>query len=189
MTFATLILIALGLSMDAFGAAIGRGAAVGRHAGLADILKVGFLFGAFASLAPLIGWAIGNAFYTLIEAYDHWIAFALLTVVGLKMVRDGWVEAETNMGAHGYRLLVIVIAAIATSVDAAAVGITLPSFHVNVLFAASVIGFVTFLASIAGSYLGRFVGQQIGRRAEVFGGILLIAIGVRIVIEHTAGRV
>lgn len=189
MTFATLFLIALGLSMDAFGASIGRGAAVGRHVRLADILKVGFLFGAFASLAPLIGWTIGSAFYALIEAYDHWIAFALLSVVGLKMVRDGWIEAETNIVAHGYRPLVIVIAAIATSIDAAVVGIMLPSFRVNVLFAASVIGFVTFLASIAGNYLGRCVGRQIGRRAEVLGGILLIAIGVRIVIEHTAGRV
>ena len=175
--------------MDAFGASIGRAAAVGGHARRADILKVSLLFGAFASLAPLVGWAIGNAFYALIEAYDHWIAFALLSLVGLKMVRDGWIEAETNIVAHGYRPLVIVIAAIATSIDAAAVGITLPSFHVNVLFAAGVIGFVTFLASIAGSYLGRFVGMQMGRRAEVLGGIILIAIGVRIVIEHTAGRV
>ena len=128
---------------------------------------------------------IGSAFYALIEAYDHWIAFALLSVVGLKMVRDGWIVAETKVVAHSYRLLVIVIAAIATSIDAAAVGITLPTFRVNVLVAASVIGLVTFLASISGSFLGRFAGEQMGRRAEVLGGIILIAIGVRIVIEHT----
>ncbi len=171
--------------MDAFGASVGRGASVSGHARLLDILQAGFLFGTFAALAPLIGWMIGSAFYALIEAYDHWIAFALLSVVGLKMVRDGWIVAETKVVAHSYRLLVIVIAAIATSIDAAAVGITLPTFRVNVLVAASVIGLVTFLASISGSFLGRFAGEQMGRRAEVLGGIILIAIGVRIVIEHT----
>ncbi|NQU70006.1 MAG: manganese efflux pump [Rhodospirillales bacterium] len=184
MTFSTLILIALGLSMDAFGASVGRSASVGRYVHLADILKVGFLFGAFAALAPLIGWAIGRAFYSLIEAYDHWIAFALLSVVGLKMVRDGWINAETNVIAHSYRLLVIVGAAIATSIDAVAVGITLPTFHVNVLLAACVIGLVTLLASIFGSLLGRIAGEQMGRRAEILGGIVLIAIGARILIAH-----
>lgn len=171
--------------MDAFGASVGRGASVGPHARLPDIFKAGCLFGIFAALAPLLGWVIGSAFYPLIEAYDHWIAFALLSVVGLKMVRDGWIDAETNIVEQSYRLLVIVIAAIATSIDAVAVGITLPTLRVNVLFAAAVIGSVTFLAAISGSFLGRFAGKQIGRRAEGLGGMILIAIGVRIVIEHT----
>lgn len=170
--------------MDAFGASLGRDASVSPHARLPDILKAGFLFGTFAALAPLIGWMIGSAFYALIETYDHWVAFALLSVVGLKMVRDGWIGAETDVVAHSYRLLVIVIAAIATSIDAAAVGIILPTFRVNVLLAAGVIGFVTFVASISGSFLGRFAGKQMGRCAEVLGGIILIVIGVRIVIEH-----
>ena len=134
--------------MDAFGASISRGASVSRCARLPDILKAGLLFGAFAALAPLIGWMIGSVFYALIEAYDHWVAFALLSVIGLIMVRDGWIEAETDAVAHSNRLFVVVVAAIATSIDAAAVGITLPTFRVNVLLAASVIGFVTFLASI-----------------------------------------
>ena len=171
--------------MDAFGASISRGASVSRYARLPDILKAGLLFGAFAALAPLIGWMIGSVFYALIEAYDHWVAFALLSVIGLIMVRDGWIEAETDAVAHSNRLFVVVVAAIATSIDAAAVGITLPTFRVNVLLAASVIGFVTFLASIFGSFIGRVAGEQIGRRAIILGGIILIVIGVRIVIEHS----
>jgi len=184
MTLATLFLIALGLSMDAFGASISRGASASPHALLPDILKAGLVFGAFSALAPLLGWAIGSAFYTLIEPYDHWVAFVLLSAIGLLMMRDGWTDAAKDTIAYGDRLFVIVVAAIATSIDASVVGITLPAFRVNVLVAASVIGLVTFLASIFGSLLGRAAGERLGRRAEILGGILLIAIGTRIVIEH-----
>ena len=146
-----------------------------------------FTVGVFFSAEPLDGPFVSVFSGTFLAriGIQHWIAFALLSVVGLKMVHDGWIEAETNIVAHSYRLLVIVIAAIATSIDAAVVGITLPTFRVNVVFAASVIGLVTFLASIFGSLLGRFAGEQMGRPAVVLGGIILIAIGVRIVIEHT----
>jgi len=149
------------------------------------LLKAALLFGGFAALAPLTGWVIGVAFYALIEAFDHWIAFDLLTMVGLKMVRDGWTGTQTDVVIDGFRLLVLVVAAIATSIDAVAVGITLPAFEVNVLMAASVIGLVTFLAAISGGFLGRFAGRNMGRWAEILGGIFLILIGVRIVLEHT----
>jgi putative Mn2+ efflux pump MntP len=184
MTFATLVLIALGLSMDAFGASISRGASITPHALLPDILKAGSIFGAFSALAPLIGWTIGSVFYTLIAPYDHWIAFVLLSAIGLLMMRDGWTDVAKDTVAYGDQLLVIIIAAIATSIDASVVGITLPAFRVNVLMAAGVIGFMTFLASILGSLAGRAAGERLGRRAEVLGGIILIAIGAKIVIEH-----
>lgn len=170
--------------MDAFGASISRGAAVRPHALLPDIVKAALVFGAFSALAPLIGWTIGTAFYTLIEPYDHWVAFVLLSAIGLLMMRDGATDAARETVAYGDRLLVTTIAAIATSVDASVVGITLPAFRVNVLVASSVIGFVTFLASILGSLAGRAAGERLGRRAEILGGIILIAIGARIVIEH-----
>ena len=189
MSFATLLLIALGLSMDAFGASVGRGASLGHRIGFPHILKAGLLFGAFAALAPLIGWTVGKMFYALIEAYDHWIALVLLSVVGSKMVYDGWAgdggQAEASGIDHGYRLLVIVAAAVATSIDAVAVGITLPAFHVNILLAAGLIGSVTFLASVSGTCLGRAAGRKMGSPAEIIGGLLLIAIGIRIVLEHT----
>jgi manganese efflux pump family protein len=185
MTFPTLFLIALGLSMDAFGACIGRGASGGGNVRLSDILRAGMLFGVFATLAPLIGWAVGSVFYAIVAAYDHWVAFALLTIIGLMMMRNGWIGAEPDAAAQGYRALVIIVAALTTSIDAAAVGITLPAFHVNVLLAAGIIGFVTFLAAVSGSLIGRIAGAKLGRHAEILGGVILIVIGVKIVLEHT----
>jgi putative Mn2+ efflux pump MntP len=184
MPFSTLILIALGLSMDAFGASISRGAAGRRHARLPGIIKAALVFGGFAALAPILGWAVGSLFYDLIQAFDHWVAFILLSVVGMFMVREGLSDAPSRSVAHGARLLVIIVAAIATSIDAAVFGLTLPMFRVNILLAAGVIGFATFLAAIFGNLVGRIAKEQIGRRAEFLGGLILIAIGVKILIGH-----
>lgn len=170
--------------MDAFGASIGRGAAVRRHARLPDITKAALVFGGCAALAPILGWMVGSLFYDLVEAFDHWVAFILLSIVGMLMVREGLSDAPSTGVAQGARLLVIIVAAIATSIDAAVFGLTLPMFRVNVFLAAGVIGFVTFLAAMFGSLVGRIAKEQIGRRAEFLGGLLLLAIGIKILIGH-----
>jgi putative Mn2+ efflux pump MntP len=184
-SISTLLLLALGLSMDAFGASVSRGASFGAFARPWSVLGASLLFGAFATVAPLVGWALGRAFYSLIEAYDHWIAFALLSLIGAKMIRDGLTHEVPRPIEQGYRLVVLVVAATATSIDAVAVGLTLPAFRVNILIAAGVIGAVTFTAALGGAAVGRLAGDLVGRRAEIAGGILLIAIGVKIVLEHT----
>lgn len=188
MTLQALILVALGLSMDAFGASISRGAALDRIP-RSMAFRIAGLFGLFAVAAPVIGWAVGAAFYDLISALDHWIAFVLLSAIGIKMIVDA--VRDDGMGNDGpldvtqIRLVIVLGAAIATNVDAAVVGVALPGLRVELPAAAGIIGFTTFGASFIGLYLGRLTGAAFGHRAEIAGGLILIAIGTRILIEHT----
>ena len=186
MSVYALILVAIGVAMDAFGASISRGAA-SRHT---PALKVAGLFGGLALIAPVAGWAIGAAFYDLIEAYDHWIAFCLLTAIGAKMIADALSSGkdrtvDSPLIRPRTRFLIVLVSAVATNVDAAIFGIVLPGLHVDIWAAAAIIGAATFIASFAGTHLGRLTGAAFGHRAEIFGGALLIAIGTKILIEHT----
>lgn len=189
MPFPSLLLVALGLSLDAFGASVSRAAVspslatVWRRA--VSIVRDAAVFGLFATAAPLAGWTLGRLFYEEIEAFDHWLAFVFLASVGAKMVYDGWRETKPNGIASTFRATVLVVAAMATSVDTAAVGITLPVFDIPILVAATLIGGVTLLASVAGSVIGRSARTVIGQYAEIAGGLVLIAIGTKIVIQHT----
>lgn len=184
MTLTALFLIAISLSFDAFGACVSRGAALRKIPG--DFaLKAAALFSFFSMAAPLAGWALGAAFHDVVALYDHWIAFLLLAAVGLKMVRDGMEKnGATTSTIPPYRILVLVTSALATSIDAAVVGFGLPFLRVNVWLALAVIGGVTFAASFSGMYVGAAGGRAIGRRAEVVGGLILIIIGVKILLEH-----
>jgi putative Mn2+ efflux pump MntP len=185
MSLATLLLVAVGLSTDAFGASVGRAVLLGDRARFAVLIQASSIFGLFATLAPILGWILGNTFSGLIEDYDHWVAFTLLSVVGTKMIWDSFDLGEPPSIVMGYRVAVVLIAAIATNIDALAVGVTLPPFHVNLLLAAVLIGGTTFVASLVGGVVGRFAGTVVGRRAEIIGGALLILIGAKIVVEHT----
>lgn len=184
MSLQTLILVAIGLSMDAFGASISRGAASGRMP-IASALKSASLFGAFAIAAPIIGGTVGIAFYDVISALDHWVAFILLSVIGGKMIFDARTGNESPVNVMPTRLAILLAAAIATNIDAAVVGIALPGLHIALPFAAGIIGATTFVASFLGIKIGHRTSVAFGHRAEMAGGAILIAIGTKILIEHT----
>lgn len=188
MSIAATFVLALGLSADAFAAALGKGAALGRPS-LLEALRTGVIFGVIEAITPIIGWAAGLAASTMIERYDHWVAFALLAIVGGKMAWEGLTRNEpraddTAPQRHGF--FVLAITAIGTSIDAMAVGVSLAVLDVDIAVTALVIGFVTFAAATSGTLLGRLVGPRLGGVAEVAGGLCLIAIGIKTLIDHHA---
>jgi manganese efflux pump family protein len=187
---ASLVLLAFGLAADAFAVAIGQGAAARsrpwRHA-----IAVGLAFGAAQAIAPLIGWSLGYWFASLIESFDHWVAFGLLAAVGAKMIWEGNKADPPGKAsdpgkeklARGWTLFVL---AVATSIDAAAAGITLPTLGAPILISIVVIGTVTFAMSFAGVWIGRTGSRALGSNAEIIGGLILIVIGAKVLIDHRA---
>lgn len=179
----SLILLAFGLAADAFAVSITQGAA-SRERPLQTALIVAAAFGVAQALAPLVGWALGTAFAGLIEAWDHWVAFALLAAIGAKMIRDGLRPASgTPEAAHGVALLGL---AIATSIDAAAAGIALPAIGAPLAISLATIGLVTFAMCFAGVWIGRAGSRVIGPNAAIVGGIILIVIGAKVLVDHRA---
>jgi manganese efflux pump family protein len=182
---ATSLALAVSLSMDSFAAALGRGAAQGRP-GDPEALRVGIAFGACQLLMSVLGWAVGVTFAETVQAIDHWIAFVLLLVIGGSMVRNARVGlADDEPAAQRTHWLSLVTTAIATSIDASAVGVGLAMADVDIATTATLVGLVTFLMAFGGVLLGRAAGPLLGRRAELVGGLGLIAIGTKILIEHT----
>jgi putative Mn2+ efflux pump MntP len=174
------LLLALALAMDAFAVALTQGARFrpATRGGLA----IAATFGLFQGIMPLIGWAIGAFALAYVEAVDHWIAFGLLAFLGVRMLGGHVGEEEAAQSLTGRALLV---AGVATSVDALAAGITLPTLDVAPLVAAALIGAVTFAMSGAGVWLGRVAGDRWGEWAERAGGVILIGLGAKILAEHT----
>ncbi|PLK23497.1 manganese efflux pump MntP [Porphyrobacter sp. TH134] len=174
------LLLAFALAMDAFAVALTQGARF--RPSLRAGLAIAFTFGVFQALMPLAGWGIGAVALGLVEAIDHWIAFGLLTFLGLRMLRGHVGEEEASRKLTGRALIV---AGVATSVDALAAGITLPTLGVEPLLAAALIGLVTFAMSGAGVLLGRSAGDRWGTWAERAGGVILIALGCKILAQHS----
>lgn len=176
-----LLLLAVALAMDAFAVSLCQGAAV-RNAGQA--LKIALAFGIAQGLMPLIGWALGIAFSSWFAAVDHWIAFILLAGIGAKMIHEGRSEKdeETKPALTG---MALVAAAVATSIDAAAAGVTLPALGVDVMTACAIIGAVTFILCLIGAMGGAKLGSRLGNRAEILGGVVLIGLGAKILAEHS----
>lgn len=176
-----LFLVAVGLSMDAFAVSICKGLSVEkiktRHA-----MTVGLYFGGFQALMPFIGYLIGVRFQTLIVQVDHWIAFILLALIGINMIREACGEDEEVNASFGWRAMLPL--AVATSIDALAVGVTFAFLQVSILPAISFIGAITFLLSVVGLLLGNAFGCRYKAKAEIFGGIVLILIGLKILLEH-----
>ncbi|MEH3160238.1 MAG: manganese efflux pump MntP family protein [Sphingomonas taxi] len=182
----TLGALGASLSVDAFAAALGKGATE-RRLGLPDAIKVGIVFGFFEALTPALGWLLGFMLNDWIADYDHWVAFALLFAVGAYMVREalqGKDPAETADGGGSPGLVRLAATAIATSIDAAAVGITLALMDVNIWIACLVIGGTTTLVATSGVMLGKHIGPYLGRYAGILGGFVLIAIGGSILAQH-----
>ena len=187
MGFLELFLIGVGLSMDAFAVAICQGLSMTRikwgHA-----LTVGLYFGGFQALMPLLGWVLGSQFSGYIQQYDHWIAFILLGFIGSKMIIEAvreWNEEEivevTDAPIDHKNMLVL---AVATSIDALAVGITFAFLNTPIIEAISIIGITTFVLSIIGVIVGNFFGSKYKSKAEFIGGLILVLLGVKILLEH-----
>ena len=174
------LLLALALAMDAFAVALTQGARF--RPAMAGGAAIAVTFGVFQGVMPLIGWGIGAVAFAYIAAIDHWIAFGLLAFLGVRMLRGDVGEDEASHALTGKALLV---AGVATSVDALAAGITLPTLDVAPLVAGLVIGLVTLALSGLGVALGRLAGDAFGEWAERLGGVILIALGARILAEHT----
>lgn len=186
MSLLALFVLALGLSVDAFAAAVGRGSVVD-HPHIGVSLRSGLVFGLVEMITPVIGWGLGTAFSTLVDTIDHWIAFVLLFGVGVHMAWHAMRREPPEQDApKGNGTLVGLIAtAIGTSIDAMAVGVTLALLDVDIRVAAPIIGATTFVVASFGMWAGKMIGEKVGHRAEVAAGIGLALIGCIILWEHT----
>ncbi|WP_431854732.1 manganese efflux pump MntP [Azospirillum sp.] len=182
---ATSLVLAFSLSMDSFAAALGCGA-VQQRPSLSEALRVGATFGGFQLAMALAGWALGVSFAEQVQAVDHWIAFGLLLLIGGSMIRNAvGGEADDDAAVTRSGWLSLLTMGVATSIDASAVGVGLAMADLDIVVTASLIGLVTFLMGFGGVLLGCAAGPLLGRRAELVGGLGLIAIGTKILIEHT----
>lgn len=188
MDVVSVLLIAVGLSMDAFAVAIGRGAAIPRDGRARAALAMALAFGLFQALMALAGWYLGSAFADLITAVDHWIAFVLLAGIGGRMIYES-LRDDAHGVSEPLSLRVLLGLAVATSVDSLAVGIglRLADTSTPIVAAALLIGSVTLGLSLVGGLIGSRLGERFGRWMEVVGGVVLIGIGFRILLEHLAG--
>ena len=177
-----LFVIAVGLSMDAFAVSVCKGLSLGsicwKHMALA-----GLWFGGFQALMPFLGWLLGSRFQSFISSVDHWIAFLLLGLIGLNMVRESRSQEEEEVGAS-FAPKAMLPLAVATSIDALTVGITFAFLQVDILWAVTLIGVTTFVLSAIGVKAGGIVGERGKSRAELAGGIVLILMGCKILVEH-----
>ena len=173
--------IAVGLSMDAFAVSICKGMSVSKIK-LSHVLAVGLYFGGFQALMPLLGYFLGTQFESLITSIDHWIAFVLLGFLGLHMIWESRTEQE--IPKNPLKNSSLLLAAIATSIDALAAGVTLAAVDTPILFSSAVIGITAFLFSFGGVFVGKKFGSFLGSKAECIGGIILILIGVKTLVEH-----
>ena len=176
-----LLVLAVGLSMDAFAVSVCKGLAL-RRVGAKECLTAGIWFGAFQALMPLIGYFLGAAFAEKITAVDHWIAFALLGLIGANMIREAFGEAE-GMNSTMTPAVMLPLA-VATSIDALAVGVTFALLTIRILPAVLTIGAITCALSALGVKLGSVFGARWRSRAELAGGIILILLGTKILLEH-----
>ena len=177
----TLFVIAVGLAMDAFAVSITCGISIEqlkkRHA-----VRIALAFGLFQAIMPVAGWLLGVGFRDLIQSLDHWIAFLLLSIVGGKMLWEAAQECDSKSNPLDWQVLFTM--SVATSIDALAVGLTFAVLKISIVTPVIVIGLVTFLMSAVGVFLGDRTGKFLGRRVDIAGGLILIAIGIKILVEH-----
>ena len=181
MTLAELFLLAMGLAMDAFAVSICKGLALPRIK-IRQALVVGLWFGGFQALMPLLGYALGSRFAAYIADFDHWIAFILLALIGGNMIRGSRGGADAVDASLSFRAMLPL--AVATSIDALAVGVTFAFLAVRVLPAVCLIGAVTLVLSMLGVKLGNLFGARYRAKAELLGGVILILLGLKILLEH-----
>jgi putative Mn2+ efflux pump MntP len=178
----TIMLIAVGLAMDAFAVSISKGLVLTHNRRRYAILLASF-FGGFQALMPLIGWFVGQSFQEFIMSIDHWIAFGFLSLIGAKMISDS-TKKEAQNGETDLRLPTLLALAVATSIDALIVGLSFAFLQTSIVEPILLIGAITFSLSLVGFYFGCGLGRVFGNRIKIVGGLILIAIGIRILIEH-----
>ncbi len=183
MSLLTICLLAVGLGVDAFSVAIGIGAANVKKS-FAPVLRLSLAFGLFQFVMPLAGWLAGSTVVDMIQNYDHWIAFALLVIVGGKMIREGFEKESEEEKADQTRGWPLLLLSIATSIDALAVGFSFSLLKTPILFPAAVIGVVCFIMTAVGMLFGKGLARIFGKKVEILGGLVLIAIGIKILVEH-----
>ncbi len=187
MSIFDIIVIALGVSADAFAVSMCKGVEMKKFI-LKYALLIALFFGGFQMLMPIIGWAAGTLFEKYITEFDHWIAFGLLLFLGGKMIYDGIFDRDDNKDGEEKPMklgfFTLLVMAIATSIDALAVGVTFAFLKVNVWIAVSIIGATTFSFSLVGVGIGVKVGDKFKNKAEILGGVILILLGVKILLEH-----
>ena len=183
MDLLSLLLLAVGLSMDAFAVSICKGLAVGKVKAK-HMCVVGAWFGGFQALMPAAGYLLGTRFEKSITAVDHWIAFVLLLLIGANMIREALSKDEEGEADASLSFKTMLLMAVATSIDALAVGITFAFLQVNIVPAALTIGATTFLISAIGVKVGSVFGLRYKKRAEIAGGVILCLLGVKILLEH-----
>ena len=181
MSFPELFIIAIGLSMDAFAVSICKGASVQKFQ-KKNALITGAYFGSFQAVMPFLGYILGTRLQSMVESIDHWIAFALLALIGANMIRESMEKTETVCSSFSFKTMIPL--AVATSIDALAVGITFAFLKVRIIPAVCFIGIVTFALSAAGVLIGRTFAAKYKSKAELAGGIVLILMGTKILLQH-----
>lgn len=184
MNLPTIIVIALGLAMDAFAVSVAMGV-VYKQSGISHAFRTALAFGGFQAIMPVLGWFAGLAIRNSIEAYDHWVAFCLLAVIGCKMIYESFKIKRFQHRSNRLSIPILLALAVATSIDAFAVGVTL-SFLLtgSLVMAVIIIGVVAFVLSYAGVYIGKSVGHFFETGIEALGGLVLLGIGTKILLEH-----
>lgn len=177
-----LLLLSIGLAMDAFAVSICKGISM-RKMNWKKAIIIGLYFGGFQALMPTLGYFLGTAFQSLITSVDHWIAFVLLGIIGGEMIKESFeIDSENQNDDISFKTMIIL--AIATSIDALAVGITFAFLNVNLGLAVNLIGIITFILAVAGTKIGNRFGDKYEKKAEFVGGVILILLGVKILLEH-----
>jgi putative Mn2+ efflux pump MntP len=179
----SILLVALGVSLDAFAVAVSSGMRV-KPMPFRYGLTMAAFFGSFQALMPVLGWLAGTGLRGLITGVDHWVAFLLLAAVGGKMIYESFPRAGSKPAADPRNILVLLLLAVATSIDALVVGIGFSFIKVAIVRPAVIIGLITFSLSLLGVYVGKKAGRWLNRRVELVGGLILVLIGVKILIEH-----
>jgi putative Mn2+ efflux pump MntP len=177
-----LLLLGIGLSFDTFAVSVGCGI-IEREIKFLQAARIAIFFAVFQAVMPLLGWVIGYSVRDIIEPVDHWIAFVLLSAIGGKMIVESFKTMEEK-SINPKDLKVILLMSLATTIDAFVVGITFALFNVNLLFASFIIGSVTFIAAMLGMLFGKKLGAHLGQKMEILGGIILVVLGLKILIEH-----
>lgn len=183
MEIITIVFLAIGLSFDSFAVSVCSGLNL-PHIRFFQATKIAIFLAVFQSFMPLLGWLVGNSMKSVIEPVDHWIAFGLLSLIGGKMIIESFVNSENREIKNPLHIRVILMLSLATSIDALAVGFSFATLLDKIVLAVVVIGAVTFIASMLGILLGKKTGPRINRYAEITGGLILIFIGLKILIEH-----
>lgn len=185
MDLITIVFIAVGLAMDSFSVSITSGITIKRLR-ITNALKIAIFFGLFQAVMPIIGWLVGLSVIEFISGVDHWVAFGLLSLIGCKMIYESIKKAPHRKEVNPLNVYVLLMLSVATSIDALAVGVSFAFLRITIAIPIIIIGTVTFLLSLFGVHAGNKFGHLFEKKTAIIGGLILIAIGIKILVEHLA---